>query len=91
MKARCVKIGGYTGVSAAALTLVGVALAVGCDSNQSTGNGGCAQGELRCACYANKTCNEGLACMSNVCVEGPSSASGGATGSGSGGSLWCQA
>src|SRR5690606_38875582 len=29
----------------------------------------CSDGAEGCACYANKTCNEGLSCLSNLCVD----------------------
>jgi len=40
----------------------------------------CARGKERCACYANATCNAGLTCLSNTCVN--TGATGGASGSG---------
>jgi hypothetical protein len=39
----------------------------GCDGTPGTTNN-CAVGNERCACYGNKTCNEGLVCRSDVCV-----------------------
>jgi hypothetical protein len=39
------------------------------------------QGAERCACYANETCNDGLECRSNTCVDLDGS-SGGSSGSG---------
>lgn len=61
------------------LRLVPVLLIVcGCDDkNTSSTTTDCVQGAERCACYPNKTCNEGLLCLSDICVA--SFASGGAT------------
>ncbi|HEY7375038.1 MAG TPA: hypothetical protein VIF57_22950 [Polyangia bacterium] len=50
----------------------------------------CAQGTERCACYGNRTCNSGLSCLSDVCVnpEAGAAGSGGAAGiAGSGGAV----
>ena len=76
---------------AGALTaaLCGAAL-VGCGSGgQGTHDGGGSQGGLRQSCYPNGTCNAGLTCISDVCVDTRSDASGlagagGAAGSGGG-------
>jgi|GEM_PF-3330678 len=38
-----------------------------CDSGKSQG-GGCTTGDERCRCYENDTCNDGLTCLSNICV-----------------------
>lgn len=35
-------------------------------------------GRERCACYPNATCNDGLTCLSNVCVDSNASSNGGA-------------
>jgi hypothetical protein len=53
-------------------------------SNCSSSNADCTGGET-CACYGNNTCDEGLACRSNVCVNLSSTGYGG-DGTGSGGS-----
>lgn len=42
---------------------------VGCDS---TNTGSCS-GRERCACYPNKTCDDGLECRSGLCVQGADS------------------
>ena len=39
----------------------------GCSSNAGTSTR-CLAGDLRCACYGNQTCNQGLECRSDVCV-----------------------
>ncbi len=81
--------GGHALLGAAAAMLGLLLLGGGCDSSQSnatgTPNSRCVTGELRCACYANKTCNNGLACLSDVCVEATSSGTGGTTSVGAGG------
>ncbi len=41
----------------------------------------CAAGTETCPCYGNMTCNPGLACFSNICVN-PSTGNGGAPGTG---------
>jgi hypothetical protein len=56
------------------LTMLSLALlAVGCDSASSTplkaDASGCTTGNETCPCYGNKTCNQGLACLSNLCVN----------------------
>jgi hypothetical protein len=69
------------------LALVVVGLLLGGAAGCSSGGGGksCA-GTERCACYPNLTCNAGLTCLSNVCVNesgaGGSGAGGMATGTG---------
>lgn len=40
-----------------------------CLSNGGGDEGACTTGEEGCACYANRTCNEGLGCYSKLCVE----------------------
>jgi hypothetical protein len=66
-----------------------VALAAG---GAGCGKGTACAGGERCNCYPNGTCNAGLTCFSNVCVnvgdaaaDGPSSAGSGGSGPGSGG------
>ena len=46
------------------------------------GSSACANGNVRCPCYANNTCNANLSCISQICVEMPPP--GGSTGSGAG-------
>lgn len=59
-----------------ALSLLVVAVA--CDGkNTSPTTAECAQGEERCSCYPNQTCNEGLACLSGLCVAAASGSTGG--------------
>jgi len=41
----------------------------GCDGPQGTTTK-CSAGAERCACYPNKTCNDGLVCYSSLCVNG---------------------
>jgi hypothetical protein len=40
------------------------------------GNTGCVVGTLRCPCYGNNTCNAGLVCASQICVDLGSGGSG---------------
>ena len=61
------------------------ALGMGC----SGGSQRC-MGKEQCACYPNSTCNAGLSCLSNLCVNagglgGAGNGSGGVTGGDSGG------
>jgi hypothetical protein len=69
-------------------------------SSHSPGNrdagGECEPGTERCACYGNKTCNDGLVCGSDLCVklgradagdEPPPLGSGGSSGGGYGGAF----
>jgi hypothetical protein len=49
------------------------------------GSQSCSGGE-RCACYPNGTCNAGLTCLSNVCVDSSTGAGGNAGTTGRGGS-----
>jgi hypothetical protein len=51
-----------------------LALVTGCSSGSSHGTGGVDQG-----CYPNGTCNAGLSCFSNVCVQYDGAAADGAT------------
>src|SRR3954447_4414135 len=77
-------------VAAAIAALAGGATVAGCKGKSA----GCAGAE-RCACYPNGTCNTGLGCFSNVCVNtsdaGQTSAGGAGgqslPGSGGGGSV----
>lgn len=66
------------------LCLGGVAFACG----GSDADGSCETGSERCGCYANLTCDSGLMCLSELCVDedDASGGSGGSGGSGSGGS-----
>jgi hypothetical protein len=63
-----------------ACVLLALSVAVGCGGGAQTS---CA-GSERCACYPNSTCNAGLTCLSNVCVDSSSGAAGhaGTTGAG---------
>jgi hypothetical protein len=65
----------------AALAAAGASLGCGGVSG-SASDAGCLAGTERCACYANSTCNAGLVCASDRCVQTPG---GGGTGGGSGG------
>jgi hypothetical protein len=49
------------------VVLAGVALAAACGSSPKVGP--CPQGAEDCACYGNNTCNSGLTCFSNLCVN----------------------
>ena len=40
-------------------------------------------GDVRCACFPNGTCNDGLSCLSSVCVAATGASASGASGSGS--------
>ena len=63
--------------SLGSLALFCAALALSACSEDSKGGAQCDTGSLRCACYKNQTCDEGLSCYSDVCV-----AEGGAAGAG---------
>ncbi|HWA72011.1 MAG TPA: hypothetical protein VG937_06755 [Polyangiaceae bacterium] len=68
--------------------LVGFALTWGSASCGSEDDkaGQCTTGDERCACFGNGTCNSGLTCLSNLCVDRPPSTGGeSAGGTGSGG------
>lgn len=52
-------------------------LLVACSGSTASLSGGAAQGSENGACYANATCNAGLACLSNTCVD-PGDGDGGA-------------
>lgn len=68
------------------LSLVVAALSLGaCDAKNTSTGAACPTGDERCACYPNKTCAEGLLCMSDVCVSDDGSASGGSDSLGAGG------
>jgi hypothetical protein len=58
--------------------LLALGLAVGCGGGSQSG----CTGAERCSCYPNNTCNAGLTCLSDVCVDSPTGAGGaaGATG-----------
>jgi len=51
-----------------------------------TGGAECVDGTERCPCYGNGTCNEGLVCASDICVDLGSGGQAGAGGVGIGGS-----
>lgn len=58
--------------------IVALALAAGgCDGKNTTSNSECAEGAERCACYPNDTCNTGLVCLSDVCVNAMANAGSG--------------
>lgn len=44
----------------------GVIVAVGCGDDKAKS---CATGSERCECFANATCNDGLSCLSGICVD----------------------
>src|SRR5690606_29779342 len=54
-------------------------LAVSCFS-AGGGNDDCEQGDEGCACFPNGTCNAGLACSDDKCVDPRSTGSGGTSG-----------
>ena len=62
-------------------------LLAGCGSGGSAkADAGCVTGYLRCACFGNNTCNAGLVCLSQICVnQADIPGAGGATGSGGAG------
>lgn len=67
-------------------------LAVACSDGTSSGNSTtarCEVGTIRCECYRNQTCDDGLTCASGVCVELPQTTSGGTAsgGTASGGAV----
>jgi hypothetical protein len=75
----------------AILVLAAAVLAVSCSHDGTPAS--CPAGAETCSCYGNKTCNSGLTCASNVCVNlsgsgGMSGAAGGTSGGtgGAGGS-----
>jgi hypothetical protein len=51
----------------------------------SSGGNNCKTGVENCRCYDNDTCNDGLECRSNVCVEAATSNSGGTSNGGANG------
>ena len=55
------------------------------DGSGGAGGGGCPTGFETCACYGNHTCEAGLTCASNVCVN--LSGGGGTVGGGTGGTV----
>ena len=77
----------------------GVALVGGCGgtatgvgqsggTGDGTGSADCVDGTERCPCFGDGTCNEGLVCASDLCVDlggGGQSGTGGTTGPGTGG------
>lgn len=65
-------------VWAFASAAMGLPLASGCGGGSSSG--GAAQGGVGQSCYPNGTCNAGLSCFSNLCVD--ANADGGSDGSG---------
>ena len=64
------------------VVLAGVALAAACGSAPMVG-ASCPQGTEDCPCSGNSTCNTGLSCFSNTCVN-PLSGNGGHGGGGGG-------
>lgn len=70
-----------------ALALGGAGALAACSSSSSSEPNGsqCSDGTEGCPCFGNGTCNDGLACLSNLCVSqgsGGGSLTGGTTGSG---------
>jgi len=67
-----------------ALVFVPLVLSCSHPGSQPTGNdGGCKTGAETCPCYGNGTCDQGLTCASNLCVNlGNPSGRGGAGGQG---------
>lgn len=53
-----------------------LALLGACDSSNTGAGNSCPVGEKRCACFSNDTCNDGLVCLSDVCVEAGAGGSG---------------
>ena len=49
--------------------LIIAALAVACEEDAHEYEVDCEPGALRCECYDNQTCDEGLDCVSEICVE----------------------
>ncbi len=49
------------------------------------GSGNCEDGAQGCSCYPNATCNDGLACQSDVCVSATTSSGGAGGSAGTGG------
>jgi hypothetical protein len=71
-----------TFVLAAALVAGSCSSGGGSGGKGGSGGGGCPAGSETCACYGNGTCNVGLSCASNLCVN----LGGGAGATGTGGS-----
>jgi hypothetical protein len=72
-------VGSVRGVSWVVIAVAGVLL-VACGSGSSNKSPpACATGAETCACYGNGTCNTGLVCLSELCVN-PSTGNGGAGG-----------
>jgi hypothetical protein len=67
--------------AAAILVLAVTTVEVSCSSHDG-GAASCPTGSETCGCYGNKTCNSGLTCASNVCVNLSGSGSGGISGGG---------
>ena len=75
--------------SRACLLTIAVATALALAACGGSSPASCAQGTERCPCFGNSTCNSGLTCASNTCVNlggaggtTGSAGTGGATGSG---------
>lgn len=52
------------------LLMLAAALAmVGCPAGSRQSSPSCAEGSERCTCYRNNTCDDGLECLSNRCVN----------------------
>ena len=66
-------------VSLLAVLFLLASAVVGCGGGKSS-----CSGAERCACYPNATCNTGLTCLSNVCVNSGNNGAGGAGAGGSG-------
>jgi len=68
-------------------TLLGLGICVGgiaiaCEGGDSDADGPCETGSERCECYANRTCDSGLTCLSEICVDDDEADNGGPGGSG---------
>lgn len=53
-----------------------------CGGSGAAVEGSCEEGEEGCGCFGNDTCNGGLKCFSDICVDPNSSSSGGASAAG---------
>ncbi len=68
------KIGQHIGFSGIAILVFACSVSSSPTATNSSAGGSsstCESGSLRCACYGNNTCDQGLQCMSSVCVAIP--------------------
>ena len=78
-RARMTNFARFPFVGLSFLALVTLVLACSSGGGKPAGNdGGCPTGSETCACYANATCNQGLTCASEICVNLGAGGSGGA-------------